>query len=155
MGREFCKIAVYPCILRVMNRYGLDPEWVVLYLLLIVADMISWVTKSRVLYSDWNPNWFSRSKFNKGFVGKTVAFWMFCLSIIVLSYLSKVGASVREFAGMSFLLVGQLIGVLHNGQQIQSKKPLPERDFTAKIYDYLIGFFKAVFEKMTEKRPML
>ena len=78
---------------------------------------------------------------------------MFCLSIIVVSYLSKVGASVWEFAGMSFLLVGQLIGVLHNGQQIQSKKPLPERDFTAKIYDYLISFFKAVFEKMTEKKP--
>lgn len=150
MTWELCKIAVYPCVLYLLKRYWLDPEWIIIYAMLIVADMFSGVLKSWVLYSNEDKHWFSWKKFTMWFMTKTFNLWLFCMSIICISYLFNQWVVVFEFAWMSFLIVWQLIGVLHNWQQISLKKEVPEWDFTAKTYDYLIWFLKGILEKITK-----
>jgi len=145
---EWICYSLYWCTMWVMTRYNLDPEGIVLYLILVAFDMVFGITKSYVLFWDNNPHWFSFKKFGVGLLTKFVFVSTFALCIIVMSYASERWADFMSGFGISVLLVAQLLWVLHNAKQIQSKKALPEWDVITYIYDLAIRSLKKRLEKV-------
>lgn len=145
---EWICYSLYWCTMWVMTRYNLDPEGIVLYLILVAFDMVFGITKSFVLFSENNPRWFSLKKFGVGLLTKFVFVSTFVLCVMVMSYASKTGSEFMSGFGISVLLVAQLLGVLHNAKQIQAKKELPEWDIITYIYDVIIRGLKKRLEKV-------
>jgi hypothetical protein len=76
-----------------MTRYNLDPEGIILYTVLILADMVFGISKAYVIHGE-SSQWFSLRKLVIGFVTKIVFLAVFCLSLIIISYISQKGAEV-------------------------------------------------------------
>ena len=143
---QACTYWFYACSAYIMSRYNLDPEGIALYAVLIVADMVFWISKAYVIFWE-DPKRFSLRKLVVWFVTKCVFLAVFCLCLIIISYISEQGADIIGTPGMWLILAAQLIGVIHNARQIHAKKELAEWDVMTFLYDSLIKSLKWFVEK--------
>lgn len=151
---EKCIYGLYACVIGVLWYYGIDAEWMIILTALMIFDVIFGVTKSYVLESWTNKDWFSTHKLKIWLISKVSIFCVFILFWVLLKYVtwSSVAMDITTMWVLWIFIVAEFISVLQNVIMIRTGKAIAERDALSYWLNMLYKKFSALFKVLVSSK---
>lgn len=145
-----CTYWLYLCVTGFLTYYWLSGEWLILLSVLMVVDVVLWITKSWVLNRQ-DPERFSSDKLKVGVSAKIAILVLILLLAVILWYLSR--AEVVTFViidvALGLFVCAEFVSVIQNVIMIRQQKYIPERDAITAVLWWMLDLFKKFIEKRT------
>ncbi len=145
-----CTYWFYLCVTGFLTYYWLSGEWLIILAVLMVADVVLWITKSWVINKE-NPEWFSSDKLKVWVAAKVAIIILIILLAIVIGWLyrnTEITFLIVDVA-LGLFICAEFVSVVQNTIMIRQQKYIPERDAITAVLWWILDIFKRFIEKRT------
>ena len=145
-----CTYWFYLCVTGFLTYYWLSGEWLIILAVLMVVDVVLWITKSWVINKE-NPEWFSSDKLKVWVAAKVAIIILIILLAIVIGWLYRnndVTFLIVDVA-LGLFICAEFVSVVQNTIMIRQQKYIPERDAITAVLWWVLDVFKRFIEKRT------
>lgn len=145
-----CTYWFYLCVTGFLAYYWLSGEWLVILAVLMVVDVVLWITKSWVI-NKADPEWFSSDKLKVWVAAKVAIIILIILLAIVIGWLYRnndVTFLIVDVA-LGLFICAEFVSVVQNTIMIRQQKYIPERDAITAVLWWVLDVFKRFIEKRT------